>query len=119
MFYADKAVIGHEGEDIASRWLRENGYLLHDRNWRSGHYELDIVAERHGIIHIIEVKTRKAGSWIAPEQTITPQKAAALRRAASAYLAMHHIRSEVEFDLIAIDHFPDGSYDIRFISEIM
>lgn len=119
MPYYSKAVIGQEGEDIACRWLREKGYLLRDRNWRSGYHEIDIIAERHGIIHIIEVRTRRAGGWITPEQTITPKKAAALRRAASAYLALHRILSEVEFDLIAIDHFPDGTHDIRFIPEIL
>lgn len=119
MSYTTKSIIGHEGEDVALAWLRRNGFLLHDRNWRCGHYEIDIVAEKQGTLHIIEVKTRRAGSLASPEKAITPSKEAALRRAASAYLATHRTRYEVAFDLIAIDHFPDGSYDIRFIPDIV
>lgn len=119
VLFNTKAIIGFEGEDIASCWLRENGYLLRERNWRKGSYEIDIIAERCGVVHIIEVRSRRAGGMITPEQTITPKKAAALKRAASAYLAMHRIRAEVEFDLIAVDTFPDGSHDIRFIPDIM
>ena len=119
MPYLSRATIGREGEDFAIAWLRNNGFLIHDRNWRNGRYEIDIVAEKLGELHIIEVKTRRAGGLVAPEQTITPTKAAALRRAASAYLAMHRTPYEVVFDLLAIDHFPDGSYDIRLIPDIM
>ena len=42
-----------------------------------------------------------------------------MRRAASLYLAQHRITDDVAFDLVAIDLFPDGSYDIRFIADIM
>ncbi len=119
MPYNDKALAGRQGEDVAVGWLRSNGYLLHDRNWRCGRYELDIVAERLGMIHIVEVKTRRAGSMLTPEQTITPAKESALRRAAAAYLAQHRLVGEVEFDLIAVDHFPDGSCDVRFIPNIL
>lgn len=115
----NKSLIGHHGEDVAVGWLRNNGYLLHDRNWRCGRYELDIVAEKLGTIHIVEVKTRRAGSMLSPEQTITPTKEAALRRAAAAYLAQHRLMGEVEFDLIAVDNFPDGSCDVRFIPNIL
>lgn len=119
MPYTNKAVTGHEGEDVAVAWLRRNGFILHDRNWRNRQYEIDIVAEKDCVIHIIEVKTRRAGAVISPEQTVTPRKVAALRRAASAYMALHRTPYEVVFDLIAIDHFPDGSHDVRFIPEIM
>ena len=119
MMYNAKAITGKYGEDIACRWLRENGFMLRERNWRNGRYEIDVIAERYGVIHVIEVKTRQAGGMLLPEQTITPGKAAALKRAASAYLSMYRIRCEVEFDLLAIDTLPDHTYDIRFIQEII
>lgn len=114
-----KAIIGRDGEDFACRWLRENGFMLRERNWRNGRYEIDIIAERYGMIHIIEVKTRQAGGVLLPEQTITPSKIAALKRAASAYLSMYRIRCEVEFDLLAIDILPDHTFDIRLIQDII
>lgn len=114
-----KAITGSEGEDAATVWLRSNGFLLRDRNWRQGRYEIDIVAEKGGIIHFIEVKTRRAGSLRSPEQAITSSKQNAMRQAVSAYIAQHRIRGEVAFDMIAIDKFPDGMMDLRFIPDIV
>ena len=32
------AETGREGERLAVTWLRRHGYIIHDLNWRSGHY---------------------------------------------------------------------------------
>ena len=114
-----RSQIGSQGETVATKYLRQNGYFICARNWRQGRYEIDIVAQKAGMLHIIEVKTRRAGSLLKPEETITPTKAAAMRKAAAAYLSQHPTSEEIEFDLIAIDSFPDGSYDIRFIPDIV
>lgn len=110
--------IGHRGEDIAVEHLRRAGYMIAARNWRCGRYEIDIVAERGGMTHFVEVKTRRAGSLSSPEATITHSKAISMRRAASAYISQCRVRGEVEFDLLAVDMFPDGSYDVRFVQNI-
>ena len=110
---------GSQGEAAATEYLRQNGYFICARTWRQGRYEIDIVAEKMGILHLVEVKTRRAGSLLKPEETITPTKAAAMRKAAAAYLAQHPTHAEVEFDLIAIDMFPDGTLEIRFIADII
>lgn len=114
----NKAQTGIRGENIATDYLRKEGFLICTRNWRQGRYEIDIVAQRAGLTHIIEVKTRRAGSLLQPEQTINSTKVAALHKAAAAYIAQNRIVGEIEFDLVAIDIFPDQSFDIRFIPNI-
>ena len=114
-----RAETGIRGEEIATNYLRQNGYLIYYRNWRCGRYEIDIVATKQGITHIIEVRTRRAGALLSPEKSITTAKAESLRKAASAFLRQTHTMGEVEFDLIAIDILPDGSHDVRFISDIL
>lgn len=113
------SVTGRRGEDIAVRYLRGVGFLICDRNWRSGRYEIDIVAQKSGVTHIVEVKTRRAGSLVSPESAVTPSKRAAMRRAAEAYVAQKALSGDVEFDLVAVDMFPDGGYDVRYIANVV
>ena len=77
------AETGRAGERAAVEYLRGAGYEICVLNWRSGRYELDIVARKAGIVHFVEVKTRRVGSLTPPEAAVTPQKFRALTRAAS------------------------------------
>ena len=77
-----------------------------------------MVAHKAGMVHFVEVKTRSAMSLSTPEQAVTKAKISAMHRAASAYLAKYRVAGEVEFDLLAVDIFPDNTYDVRFIRNI-
>ena len=63
---------GLRGEQAAAEWLIANGFELLHRNWRSGRYELDIVALREGVLHVVEVKCRRSGALSPPEEAMTP-----------------------------------------------
>lgn len=106
---------GDLGERIAVDWLRRNGFLIMERNWRYGRYEIDIIASRWDTIHFVEVKTRDARSLTSPEDAITAGKMQALRKAVSAYAASRRITRELQLDLIAVEIMPDGSADIRYV----
>lgn len=111
-------ITGDRGEGIAVEYLRRQGFMICARNWRCGRYEIDIVAEKEGVTHFVEVKTRAAGALVPPEKAVTPTKVGALRRAAEAYLAMTRTAGEVEFDLVAVDIFPDGSHEVRYVTNV-
>ncbi|HEY7851045.1 MAG TPA: YraN family protein, partial [Ktedonobacterales bacterium] len=49
--------IGRHGEDLACLWLQQEGYTILERNWRRLCGELDIIAEREGVVIGVEVKT--------------------------------------------------------------
>ncbi|WP_418992443.1 YraN family protein [Alistipes sp.] len=110
---------GRTGEEAAAEWLRRAGYELCARNWRQGRYELDIVARKAGVVHIVEVKTRRAGSLTPPEAALTLQKFRALSRAAASFLTASGMDGwEVQFDLAAVEITPDGPR-VRFIENAM
>lgn len=113
------AETGQAGERAAAAWLRERGYAIRALNWRTGRYELDIVAERCGVLHFVEVKTRRAGSLTAPEAAATPAKFRALVQAAQHYLTLDGWPGEVQFDLAAVDRYPDGRMEVRFVERAM
>ncbi len=115
----DSALIGAQGEAEAVDYLRRKGFYIRERNWRNGRYEIDIIAEKWGVIHFVEVKTRKAGGWTTPEQSITREKFASLRHAASAYLGIVHHRGEHQFDVIAIEMLDMKVIELRYIEKAM
>ncbi len=114
-----RAATGRFGEQVAIDYLRQNGYYICATNWRQGRYEIDIVAQKAGVTHFVEVRTRSALSLLTPEESISPSKVSAMRRAASAYLSQYRVVGEVEFDLLAVDIFPDKTFDVRFVPNVV
>ena len=47
---------GREGESAAIAFLKENGYRILEKNFRSKLGEIDVIAEQAGVIIFIEVK---------------------------------------------------------------
>ena len=111
--------IGQRGEEIAARFLLSEGFDLLHRNWRSGRYELDIVACREGVLHFVEVKTRRSGSLTPPEAAATQRKFRALSRAAACYLRTVGWEGEVQFDLAAAEAAADGSVRVELIENAL
>ena len=115
----EKQVRGALGEQAAVDYLRQNGFMIVERNYRIGRSEVDIIATRYDELHFVEVKTRKYSSMIAPEEAITEQKMRAMRRAASAYMAQHHSMLEPRFSLIAIDVVGERVESLRFVEDAL
>lgn len=53
---AEHNLLGKAGEDAAVDYLERHDYVIRHRNWRKGHFELDIVAAKNGELIIVEVK---------------------------------------------------------------
>ena len=115
----EKQVRGAIGEQAAVDYLRQNGFMIVERNYRVGRSEVDIIATRYDELHFVEVKTRKYSSMTAPEEAITEQKMRAMRRAASAYMAQRHSMLEPRFSLIAIDVVGDRVESLRFVEDAL
>lgn len=113
------AQTGSFGERAAVEELRRRGFELLHLNWRSGRYELDIVARQGETLHFVEVKTRRADGLTQPEMAATPTKFRALCIAAQRYMDYVGWDGEVQFDLAAVDLCPDGSAEVRLIERAM
>lgn len=90
----ERGRIGRLGEEATISHLRRLGYEICARNWRSGSYEIDIVARRYDVLHIIEVKTRQADGLTTPEEALTEDKIRSLHRAARIYMGVYARRYE-------------------------
>jgi putative endonuclease len=78
---------GVYGEQLAERYLIEQGYKIVAKNWRCPEGELDLVARQGENLVFVEVRTRR-GTWLGtPEESITPAKQAKLIKLAYTFLA--------------------------------
>ena len=77
---------GNRGESLATVYLLAQGFNILERNWSCRLGEVDVICERAGVTHFVEVKTRKTLEYGRPEEAITPTKLRYLRRAVEWYL---------------------------------
>ncbi len=94
--------LGIEGEKTAAQFLVDNNYTILKRNWHYHHKEVDIIAEKNGMLIFVEVKTRKTNYFGEPFESVTQQKQEFLIEAANGYLVDNDLDKEVRFDVISI-----------------
>ena len=82
-----KKQTGDVGEDYCAKYLIKNGCKIICRNYRKPCGEIDIIAEKGGVLCFVEVKTRRNGSLTRPYEAVDFRKQQRLIRAAQLYLA--------------------------------
>ncbi|MCB0820386.1 MAG: YraN family protein [Bacteroidetes bacterium] len=93
---------GLRGEDLAVEYLKENGFEILERNWRSRHEEIDIIARERSELVIVEVKTRSARHFGMPEESVTLRKQRNLVNAAEEYIRRKNSNLETRFDVVSV-----------------
>ena len=102
---------GAQGEDIACLYLQSKGYRIVGRNYRRRTGEIDIIAEKGAIVHIVEVKagtylsreniSREKASWD-PAEHATAEKLQKVARTALLYMAEHNDSRQYQVDVLAV-----------------
>ncbi|MEO8583140.1 MAG: YraN family protein [Flavitalea sp.] len=93
---------GLQGEMLAADYLTANGYDILYRNWRCSYYETDIIADKNGVLHFIEVKTRHSVRFGYPEEAVNSKKFGNLKKCAVLFLALHPGWKRIQFDILSI-----------------
>lgn len=94
--------LGKEGEAAAVAYLTGKGYEIRHRNWHSGHRDLDIVAQKDGMLVIVEVKTRSDVRFGNPEEAVNNRKIRNIVASADAYIRKFSLDLPVRFDIITV-----------------
>ena len=99
--------IGAYGERIAARYLLLHGYRIKERNWYSGHMEIDIIAESLRSVAFVEVKARTYTEEALktappPRSAVHAEKQRLTRKAAMQYLHLHPTKKQPRMDVIEI-----------------
>lgn len=104
------------GEDAVCKYLTDRGHSIIDRNWRSGHLEIDIVSIDRSGIHFVEVKSRVAPVQAEPYENVTVLKQRRIARAAQRYISQKTLEfKEMELWLdVASVTFDGASTEIEY-----
>jgi putative endonuclease len=108
--------IGRAAEDFVAARLIEAHWEIVERNARTRHGELDIVALDGATLVFIEVKAGRAGAQLGPERPVLavgPRKQRRLRRLATAWLADRRLAggprySGIRFDAVGVTFDGEG-----------
>ena len=109
---------GKFGEILAVNYLKKSGFTILHCNWRFKHYEIDIIAEKNGLIHFIEVKTRYTTTFGYPEQSVSPKKFKNLRNGAEIFLSSFSEIKEIQFDILSIMILPGKEIEFFLIEDV-
>ena len=110
--------LGKEAKELACKYLDSNGFTVLYRNWRYSHYEIDIVATKQNMLHIIEVKCLKSEKECYPEQAVTKKKFRFLLNAADEFLFQHPTYRHVQFDILSITMRSNMDHEYFFIEDV-
>ena len=110
--------LGKWGEDLAVRYLQQKDYVIVERDWKSGHRDIDIVALDDDTVVFVEVKTRRNRLFGEPEEAIDYHKRLSLQIAISHYIKARHIDREVRFDIITVVGDMDSEPEISHIRDV-
>lgn len=111
--------IGKKGEKITEKFLKQNGYTIKERNFRTRHGEIDIIAAKESQLIFIEVKTRTNNNYGFASEAIDKRKQIKIYNTAKYYLYTNNI-SETQIRIDAIEvYFLKNKIKINHIKQVM
>jgi len=103
--------VGRIGEDIATQFLERKGFKIITRNYRKPWGEIDIIAEKLGVVRFVEVKavsreilpngSREMPNY-RPEEQVHPTKLKKICRTAELYMANTKDDREFQIDVVGV-----------------
>ena len=98
----NSSLIGAYGEHLAAKFLRDDKYNIKAANFKTYKGEIDLIAEKDGVICFVEVKTRQVGGITSPADAVNIHKQENIKSAASVYLNKWANGSDYRFDIIEV-----------------
>ena len=112
----NKRNIGDFYEDLACRYIKEQGAKILQRNFRAMRGEIDIIATDGEYLCFIEVKYRQNSLRGNPEEAVNFSKQKQICRISNIFLISryHSLEKPIRYDVIALTG-TDNAVNIRWI----
>ena len=112
----NKRNIGSWYEQLACRYIKENGASILNRNYRLKNGEIDIIAKDDNYLCFIEVKYRKDQKYGGPEAAVSFHKQKQICHVSRYYVYSKGYSefTPIRYDVIAVSG-EDGNSSIKWI----
>jgi putative endonuclease len=97
-----RRALGEAGEEAAAAYLSREGWRILARRWIGAGREIDLVAERDGVLALVEVKTRRPGGIAPPSVAVDWRKRRQLAAAGAVAADRWRAARTLRFDVIGI-----------------
>ena len=100
----NKRTIGTEYETMAARYLCTHDYTILARNYRTPFGEVDLIAQKDGVLVYVEVKYRSSNDYGDPLEAVDRRKQRQICKVANYHYAGYAAGQEMDcrFDVIGI-----------------
>lgn len=93
---------GNRGEDYAVAYLKQKHYKILERNYYKRSGEIDIIAEKQGLLVFVEVKTRHTTTLTQPFEAVDRRKQEKIIQTAIIYLYEKKLDRDCRFDVCEV-----------------
>jgi putative endonuclease len=94
--------IGKQGEKLAVKYLKKQGYKILKRNFKCDFGEVDIIAAKDNVTVFVEVKTRTSDIFGRPNEAVDRNRKNRYVNCARFYFVGRRIEGDVRFDVIEV-----------------
>jgi len=100
-----KRLLGTKGEQLAAAFLEKQGHEIVRQNYRSGHYEIDIISTINKILVISEVKSNYSKPLASTGYRINKSKKNSIINGTYRFLDSNpqYNDMDVRFDVVIVD----------------
>jgi putative endonuclease len=101
----NKRQVGTTYEQVAAEYLKQQGYVILEHNYRCRTGEIDIIAKEGRTLCFVEVKYRTNRGCGSPLEAVNRQKQRKILGVARYYMMCHHLTMDTEcrMDVVAIE----------------
>jgi putative endonuclease len=100
---------GSMGEEAASKFIENSGFVIQERNYRFSRFgEIDIIARKENLLVFFEVKTRRSNVYGGALYSLSPAKRKRFRSVALHYIHTRGLADQRDlvyrYDMIALEN---------------
>ena len=110
---------GKQAEAAAFSYLEARGYQIIQRNYSTPLGEIDLIAEKDGVLIFTEVRSRQGTNYGLPQETVNKRKQQKIRKVAALYIKQNRLwKCDCRFDVIGVVFISSQYDEIQSIEHI-